>query len=77
MGQRVTWQYVQDTKLPALRRMAWRAGVPRSEEWCLRWGDVPVLVVDGRVFCEWTTARGCSEYMQAWINALSVVAQYK
>lgn len=72
---RVTWKWVRESKFPALVAMARRAGLDPSG-WTLTNQDTPRLVLgEGPQFCcHWSTARECADYMQAWIDALSIVA---
>ncbi len=70
----VTWKWVFDSKLPALVAMAKRAGIAGADSWHLTSNDVPILVTaNGAQHCDWSTARECANYLQAWIDALSVV----
>lgn len=71
--QRVTWKWVRESKFPALVSMARRAGLDPSD-WRLTDQDTPILVVtNGAQYCAWSTARECADYLQAWIDALSIV----
>lgn len=71
---RVTWKFVRETAFPAAVSMAREAGLD-TEGWHLTDGDVPVLVTgDFKRHCRWSTARECAAYLQAWTDALAVVA---
>lgn len=73
--QSVTWKWVRESKLSALVAMAKRAGLVDTDEWHLTDGSTPFLVAsNGARFCQWADARECAEYLQAWIDALSLVA---
>lgn len=72
---RATWKFVRESKFPALVAMAKEAGLSDPDAWHLTDDDVPILVAGSwQRFCQWSTARECVDYLQAWIDALAVVA---
>ena len=75
MSERVTWKSVLTGTFPALVAMAKTAGLDTTGWKMINPAETPVLVLgdDDAKFCRWSTARECRDYMQAWIDSMSIV----
>lgn len=69
---RITWRFVRESKFPAMVAKARAVGL-NTDGWRLGDEVTPILHAGVRR-CDWSTAAGCADYMQAWIDAFDELA---